>query len=166
MWLVERYMYTEFSPRIIQGITGGHGLGMAYGHIKSPFFPTSKKSLYWMKTCRTDMPALHRYTCNISINVGSWEGWWRGRRAGGVLSFRPMGVMICCGWLLAMWFTCQHWWIIHHHQCTKRWSVPRTPWELRQGNMIRQKPPNHNQNSWPVAVYTCMYMYMYMHMHM
>ena len=27
--------YSVFSPRIIQGMTGGHGLGVACGHIKA-----------------------------------------------------------------------------------------------------------------------------------
>ena len=52
-----------FSPRIIQGMMIGHGLGVAYGHINAfSLLPTSKKTV--LKACRANIPSWEEH-CSI-----------------------------------------------------------------------------------------------------
>ena len=46
-----------FSPRIIQGMMGGHGLGVACGHIEVfGLFPFPHQRKTCVKACRANMP--------------------------------------------------------------------------------------------------------------
>ena len=67
-------LYTEFSPRIIQGTTGVRGLGMACGHIKAfclLLFHIKEESV--LKACRADMPKYAGENTGISVNSMSFS---------------------------------------------------------------------------------------------